>query len=123
MGRKPTPPRPLTDAEAERLMIYGALDNRTRLLAYEVIRARPGIPFNELARHLGVKTGLAAYHLALLKAAGLVEFRYVRRSKETSHYRLTKYGERWYRKLFGTRRTKTRPTATSRNRAASTAGG
>lgn len=123
MQQTATPPRPLTDAEAEQLMVYGALDNRTRLLAYEIIHDEPGIPFNELARRLGVKTGLAGYHLALLKAAGLVEFRYVRRSKATSHYRLTKYGERWYRKLFQTPRAKTGPRATSRKRASSPARG
>jgi len=85
-------------------MIYRALDNRTRLLAYELLYDEPDLPFNEVARRLGVKTGLAAYHLAILKAAGLVEFHYVRRSKETSSYRLTQFGQRWYRKLFGTRR-------------------
>jgi Mn-dependent DtxR family transcriptional regulator len=104
-------------------MVYGALDNRTRLLAYEIIYDQPGIAFNELARRLGVKTGLAAYHLALLKAAGLVEFRYVRRRKETSHYRLTKFGERWYRRLFGTRRLKARPPMKTRRRTASPARG
>jgi len=104
-------------------MIYRALDNRTRLLAYEILHDEPDLPFNEIARRLGMKTGLAAYHLAILKAAGLVEFRYLRRSKETSRYRLTKYGERWYRKLFGTRRVKARPSATTRRRNTSPARG
>lgn len=117
------PLRPLTDAEAEQLMVYGALDNRTRLLAYRILYDEPDIAFNELARRLGVKTGLAAYHLALLKAAGLVEFRYVRRSRETSLYRLTKYGERWYRRLFGTRPPKARPPSNTRKRNASPARG
>ena len=97
-------PKALTDAQLEQLMIYRALDSPTRLLAFEIIYDEPDVSFNGLARRLGVKTGLAAYHLAILKAAGLVEFRYLRRSKETSIYRLTKYGERWYRRLFGKRR-------------------
>ncbi len=123
MRRRPKPLRPLTDTEAEQLMVYGALDNRTRLLAYRILYDEPDIAFNALARRLGVKTGLAAYHLALLKAAGLVEFRYVRRSKETSHYRLTKYGEQWYLKLFGTRRVRARAPSTRRKEAASPARG
>src|SRR3972149_659130 len=95
--------RPLTASEGEQLMVYGALDNPTRLLAFEILYEEPDIPFNALARRLGVKTGLAAYHLAVLKASGLVEFRYVRRSKATSLYRLTDFGGRWDRRLVGPR--------------------
>ena len=115
--------RPLTAFEAEQLMVYGALDNPTRLLAYEVLYDEPDISFNTLARRLGVKTGLAAYHLAVLKAAGLVEFRYARRSRATSLYRLTAFGERWYRRLFGTRRLRTERTVPARGRAKSAARG
>src|SRR5437867_7966807 len=104
MKRRIKPLRPLTPYQAEQLLVLGALDNHARLLAYEIIHDEPGISFNAVARRLGVKTGLAAYHLAVLKASGLVEFHYVRRSKETSSYRLTQFGQRWYRKLFGTRR-------------------
>lgn len=103
MDRKARPIRPLTASEGEQLMIYGALDNPTRLLAYRLLYEEPDTPFNALARKLGVKTGLAAYHLAVLKASGLVEFRYVRRSKSTSLYRLTNLGEQWYHRLFGPR--------------------
>src|SRR3989304_5226907 len=115
--------RPLTASEAEQLMVYGALDNPTRLIAYEILHDEPDIAFNALARRLGVKTGLAAYHLAVLKASGLVEFRYVRRSKATSFYRLTAFGERWYRRLFGTRRLTARRPAAARKRARSKAAG
>src|SRR3989304_1157601 len=62
--------RPLTASEAEQLMVYGALDNPTRLIAYEILHDEPDIAFNALARRLGGKTGLAAYPLARLKAAG-----------------------------------------------------
>ena len=109
--------------EGEQLMVYGALDNRTRLLAFQILYAEPDLPFNALARRLGVKTGLAAYHLAVLKASGLVEFRYVRRSRAMSFYRLTTFGERWYRRLFGTRRLTGRRPAPARKRTRSKSGG
>ncbi|HLE46321.1 MAG TPA: winged helix-turn-helix domain-containing protein [Thermoplasmata archaeon] len=123
MKRKARPIRPLTASEGEQLMVYGALDNPTRLLAYRILYEEPDIPFNALARKLGVKTGLAAYHLAVLKASGLVEFRYVRRSKATSLYRLTDFGLRWYRRLFGPRGLVARERARARRPARSKAAG
>ena len=114
---------PLPASEAEQLMVYGALDNPTRLIAYEILHDEPDIAFNALARRLGVKTGLAAYHLAVLKASGLVEFRYVRRSKATSLYRLTDFGERWYRRLFGPRGLVARERAKARRRTRSKVAG
>ncbi len=121
MKRKTPPLRPLTAAEGEQLMVYGALDNRTRLLAFQILHGEPDLPFNALARRLGLKTGLAAYHLAVLKASGLVEFRYVRRSKATSLYRLTEFGERWYRRVFGPRGLVARERAKTRRRTRSKA--
>ncbi|MEM2930800.1 MAG: winged helix-turn-helix domain-containing protein [Thermoproteota archaeon] len=77
-----------------RLRIYRALDNEIRLKAFLAIRRMPGASFNELARTIGIERGLLAYHLAVLKAAGIVEARYGRRSKQTSEYTLTSEGEK-----------------------------
>ena len=93
--------KPLRSQDAKQLVVLTALDHPLRLKAYRAIRESPGLSFIAIARRLGAKTGLAAYHLAVLKASGLVDFRYVRRSKETSSYRLTDMGELWYRRLFG----------------------
>src|SRR3989304_3183961 len=49
--------RPLTASEAEQLMVYGALDNPTRLIAYEIIHDAPDTAFNALARRVGERAG------------------------------------------------------------------
>ena len=115
--------KPLRPEDAEQLMVLTALDHPLRLQAFHVLRENPDLSFNAIARRMGAKTGHAAYHLALLKASDLVEFRYVRRSRETSLYRLTEFGERWYRRLFGPRRPATRRTKKGQPRARSKAGG
>ena len=86
---------------ARELRAYGALDNRLRLRAYRTIHDHPEVPFNELARRLGIASGLAAYHLGVLKAAGLVDVVYARRGLATSRYVLTEWGEQVFRGLFG----------------------
>lgn len=48
------------------------LKHETRLAMLALVRARPGIHFNEIARELGLARGLAAHHLHAMEAAGLV---------------------------------------------------
>ncbi len=81
------------------LRMYGALDNGSRLRAYLALSESPGIGFNELARRVGLQKGLLAYHLGVLKAAGLVKVRYGRMSKETSKYYPTGEGKRLLERL------------------------
>ena len=95
----PKPPR-LSPAMAERFIAYGAFDHPIRWRAYDIIRRQPNLSFNDIARRLRVKTAHAAYHLALLKSAKVVDFRYKRQSKKTSQYFVTPIGERYYREII-----------------------
>ncbi len=90
----------------EDLRAYTALDNPVRLRAFRLIHQRPGRSFNDIAKELRVETGLAAYHVAVLKAAGLIEVTYHRSGRETSAYRLTGRGEEVRSKLFSSRRSR-----------------
>jgi predicted transcriptional regulator len=83
----------------EKLRTYRALDNDRRLNAFLSINEQPGISFNELARKMRIERGLLAYHLGVLKASGLIDVTYVRRSRETSQYKLTKKGEEVLKEL------------------------
>jgi len=78
----------------QRLKVYRAIDNDVRLNALSVIANDSDIAFNDLAKKVGVETGLLAYHIGVLKSVGLVESAYVRRSKKTSKYRLSEEGKR-----------------------------
>ncbi len=115
--------KPLRPEDAEQLRVLTALDHPLRLHAYQLLHDDPDLSFNTIARRIGAKTGLAAYHLAVLHAARLVRFRYVRRSRETSLYRLTEFGERWYERLFGPRGLVARERARARRRRPSKAVG
>jgi DNA-binding transcriptional ArsR family regulator len=89
-----------------RLQAYRALGNGVRLNAFLEISRRPGVSFNSLSRKIGVERGLLAYHLAVLKAAGIVKVSYERRSRQTSKYELTPEGEKLAQELCsGGRRT------------------
>lgn len=90
----------------EKLRVYAALDNDLRLKAVFEIDDKPDISFNELSRKLKIERGLLGYHLGVLKAAGLVNVDYERRSKETSKYRLTEEGEKVLEKLSGESKSK-----------------
>lgn len=87
-------------AVVDQLRAYRALDNPLRLRAYTAIHDQPELSFNELARKLGVESGLTAYHVGVLKSAGLIDVEYVRKSRETSEYRLTPKGQTIYKHLF-----------------------
>jgi DNA-binding transcriptional ArsR family regulator len=86
---------------------YRALGNGIRLNAFLEISRQPGVSFNELSRIIGVERGLLAYHLAVLKAAGIVKVSYERRSKQTSKYELTREGERLAQELCSSGRRRT----------------
>jgi len=76
---------------------YAGLASKSRVRAYVAVSESPGIGFNDLARKIHMKKELLAYHLGVLKAAGLVELRYQRKSKKTSCYYPTKEGKRLVR--------------------------
>lgn len=78
----------------EKLRVYGVLNNPVRLEAFFLISDNPGIKFNEIAKKIKVRKNLVAYHLGILKAAGLVTFKYERLGKATSSYWLTDLGKR-----------------------------
>ena len=87
--------------EAHRkLRVYRALDNKVRLKALKAISEEPGMSFNSISRKANVERGLLAYHLGVLKAAGLVDVRYRRTSKKTSEYNLTQLGKKHLQDLF-----------------------
>jgi len=92
----------------QRLRLYRALDNEIRLNAFLAIRRQPGVSFNRLARETWVERGLLAYHLAVLKAAGIVRAKYERRSRQTSEYVLTREGERLAEELCSSSRRRSR---------------
>lgn len=108
----------------EDLRAYTALDNPVRLSAFRLIHERPGRSFNDIAKELDVDSGLAAYHIAVLKAAGLVEVTYHRSGRATSAYRLTERGEQLRSNLFSSRRSRhsrpSRPRSASVGRTGST---
>ena len=98
----------LTPELARQLRAYGALDNPIRLRAYRMIHDSPEASFNDIVRRLEVASGLAAYHLGVLKAADLIEVTYVRKGMATSRYALTDLGTRIFENLSG-RRPSNRP--------------
>jgi DNA-binding transcriptional ArsR family regulator len=81
------------------LRMYAGLDSESRLRAYLALSETPGISFNDLARKIRLEKGLLAYHLGVLKAAGLVEMKYERMSKKTSRYYPTEEGKKILRRL------------------------
>lgn len=90
----------VTPEVAEQLRAYGALDNPVRLQAYTLIHDSPNLSFSDIAKQLHVSSGLAAYHVGVLKASHLVDVKYGRRGMETSEYALTGLGEEIFDSLF-----------------------
>src|SRR5436309_14235286 len=93
----------------ERLKAYTALDNPIRLRAIRLIHDTPGVPINEIAKHIHLESGLLAYHLGVLKAAGVVDVAYARDGRQVTSYRLGGIGHELYSELF-----RGRPSRTSR---------
>ncbi len=90
----------VTPEVAEQLRAYGALDNPIRLQAYTLVHDSPNLSFSDIAEQLHLASGLAAYHVGVLKASHLVDVKYGRRGMETSEYVLTGLGEKIFDSLF-----------------------
>ncbi|TLZ81840.1 MAG: helix-turn-helix transcriptional regulator [Methanobacteriota archaeon] len=84
----------------DRLKAYTALDNPIRLRAFRLIHESPGVPFNEIARRIRIESGLLAYHMGVLKAAGVVDVTYERDGRQVTSYRLGARGEELFSELF-----------------------
>ena len=78
----------------QKLKVYRAIDNDSRLNVLIKLCDEPDIAFNELSRKVKIDKGLLAYHVGVLKDVGLIQSRYERRSKKTSKYRLTPKGKK-----------------------------
>ena len=90
-----------TDSEViDRLKAYTALDNPIRLRAFRLIHDSPGLPFSEIAKHVRIESGLLAYHMGVLKAAGVVDVTYERDGRQVTSYRLGPRGEELFAELF-----------------------
>ena len=87
------------DEIRKKLRTYKVLDNDLRLKAYLAIGNRPEISFSELYRKLRAEKGLLAYHLGVLKAAGLIGVTFERTGKELSKYNLTDEGSSFLREV------------------------
>src|SRR5438128_12572506 len=87
----------------DRLKAYTALDNPIRLRAFRLIHESPGVPFNEIAKRIRLDSGLLAYHMGGLKAAGIVEVTYERDGRQVTAYRLGARGEELVSALFSGR--------------------
>ena len=99
-----------TDPEViDRLRAYTALDNPIRLRAFRLIHESPGVPFNQIARRIRIESGLLAYHMGVLKAAGVVDVTYEREGRQVTSYRLGARGEALFSELF-----RKRPSPTSK---------
>ncbi len=84
----------------DRLRAYTALDNRIRLRAFRLIHESPGVPFNQIAKRIGIESGLLAYHMGVLKAAEVVDVTYERDGRQVTSYRLGPRGEELFSELF-----------------------
>jgi tetratricopeptide (TPR) repeat protein len=75
-------------------IIYSALDNEDRLRIIFTIFNEPDISFNDISKKTGIDKPALAYHLGVLKRAGLVEMVYQKRGKKLTKYRITDEGKR-----------------------------
>src|SRR2546425_3175937 len=90
----------------DRLKAYTALDNPIRLRAFRLIHESPGVPFNEIARRIRIESGLLAYHMGVLKAAGVVDVTYERDGRQVTSYRLSAKGEELFSELLDRKSTR-----------------
>lgn len=84
----------------QRLASYTALGNRLRLKAFFLIAKDPELSFSQIQEKMKVEKGHLAYHLAVLKAGGLVSFAYERKGRTSSRYSLTARGKEMYEELL-----------------------
>src|SRR3989442_6715042 len=90
-----------TDPEViDRLRSYTALDNPIRLRAFRLIHESSGVPFNEIAKRIRIESGLLAYHMGVLKAAGGVDVTYARDGRHVTSHPLSAKGEELFSELF-----------------------
>src|SRR5713101_2755003 len=85
----------------DRLRVYTALNNPIRLRAFRLIHDSPGVPFSEIAKQVRIESGLLAYHMGVLKAAGVVAVAYERDGRQVTAYRLGARGDELFSELFG----------------------
>jgi len=105
--KKPADPEGTDPEVLERLRAYTALDNPIRLRAFRLIHESPGVPFNEIAKRIRLDSGLLAYHMGVLKAAGIVDVTYERDGRQVTAYRLGARGEELFSELFRRRQSPT----------------
>ena len=84
----------------DHLRAYTALDNPIRLRAFRLIHDSPGLPFHQIAKAIRIESGLLAYHMGVLKAAGLVDVAYARDGRQVTAYRLGARGDELFSELF-----------------------
>jgi len=84
---------------SQKIMYYKALGNKIRLQAFHIISKQQPISFNDISNKINIERGLLAYHLGVLKAAGLITVEYKRSGKEISKYSLTREGEKFLQGL------------------------
>src|SRR3989442_8983283 len=106
--RKPADPEGTDPEVLERLRAYTALDNPIRLRAFRLIHESPGVPFNEIAKRIRIESGLLAYHMGVLRAAGVVDVTYERDGRQVTAYRLGARGEELFSELFRRRQSRHR---------------
>jgi len=85
---------PEKDQLSRMLIIFSALDNEDRLRIIFTIFNEPDISFNDIAKKTGIDKSALAYHLGVLKRAGLVEMEYQKRGKKLTKYRITDEGKK-----------------------------
>jgi DNA-binding transcriptional ArsR family regulator len=105
-GKKDKNDEAMFEQAERKLLTYSSLANPIRLKAFFLISRQPGIPFREVAKRIALdsssKDSLVAYHLGVLKADGLVNFKLERQAKHTdsySRYALTSMGEQVLQEL------------------------
>jgi DNA-binding transcriptional ArsR family regulator len=74
---------PEKDKLSRMLIIYSALDNEDRLKILFTIFNEPDISFNDISKKTDIDKSALAYHLGVLKRAGLVKMECQKRGKKT----------------------------------------
>jgi DNA-binding transcriptional ArsR family regulator len=91
---------PEKDKLSRMLIIYSALDNEDRLKILFTIFNEPDIAFNDISKKTDIDKSSLAYHLGVLKRAGLVEMEYQKRGKKLTKYRITEEGKKILEKVL-----------------------
>ena len=70
------------------------MDNEDRLKILFTIFNEPDIAFNDMSKKTDIDKPSLAYHLGVLKRAGLVEMECQKRGKKLTKYRITDKGKK-----------------------------